>query len=36
MINPPTGAFTSPITIPGDDLIDDEDEDDSNDWRLTV
>ena len=37
MINPPTGAFTSPIAIPGGDLAgDDDDDDDSKDWRLTV
>ncbi|QYH35515.1 DUF4032 domain-containing protein [Salinibacterium sp. M195] len=38
MINPPTGAFTSPITIPGSELDDNEDDDsaDGNDWRLTV
>jgi hypothetical protein len=36
MINPPTGAFTSPIAIPGGDLAGDDDDDDSKDWRLTV
>jgi hypothetical protein len=35
MINPPTGAFTSPITIPGDGRVVDDD-DDSGDWRLKV
>jgi hypothetical protein len=38
MINPPTGAFTAPISIPGSDLATNgnEDSDDSTDWRLTV
>ena len=36
MINPPTGAFTMPITIPGDDSVEDDDPDDGTDWRITV
>lgn len=36
MINPPTGAFTMPITLPGDGESDLDGDDDGEDWRLKV
>ncbi|GHD79597.1 uncharacterized protein DUF4032 [Salinibacterium amurskyense] len=36
MINPPTGAFTMPITLPGDGESELDGDDDGEDWRLKV
>ncbi|MEL0626167.1 DUF4032 domain-containing protein [Salinibacterium amurskyense] len=36
MINPPTGAFTMPITLPGDGENELDGDDDGEDWRLKV